>query len=31
MHIHYLEVVTTEVDAVCATYAQLYGVNLAGV
>ena len=27
MHIHYLEIVTNEVDAVCATYAQLHGVT----
>ncbi|MEQ9409448.1 MAG: hypothetical protein RIK87_17050 [Fuerstiella sp.] len=26
MQVHYLEVVTPQVDAVCATYAQLYGV-----
>ena len=27
MQIHYLEIVTTEADAVCATYAQLHGVT----
>ena len=27
MQIHYLEIVTPDVDAVCATYAQLYGVS----
>ena len=27
MQIHYLEIVTKEVDAVCATYAQLHGVS----
>ncbi len=27
MQVHYLEIVTPEVDAVCATYAQLHGVN----
>ena len=27
MQIHYLEIVTNEVDAVCATYAQLHGVE----
>ena len=27
MQIQYLEIVTTEVDAVCATYAQLHGVT----
>jgi predicted enzyme related to lactoylglutathione lyase len=27
MQIHYLEIVTNEVDAVCATYAQLHGVS----
>ncbi|MGQ0735749.1 MAG: VOC family protein [Acidobacteriota bacterium] len=27
MHVHYLEIVTPEVDAVCATYAQLHGVS----
>ncbi len=29
MQIHYLEVVTPDVDAVCATYARLYGVSFA--
>jgi len=27
MHIQYLEIVTPEVDAVCATYSQLHGVT----
>ena len=27
MQIHYLEIVTPDVDAVCATYEQLYGVS----
>ena len=27
MQVHYLEIVTQEVDATCATYAQLYGVS----
>ena len=27
MRIHYLEIVTKDVDAVCATYAQLHGVT----
>jgi predicted enzyme related to lactoylglutathione lyase len=27
MQVHYLEIVTQEVDATCATYAQLYGVT----
>ena len=27
MQVHYLEIVTPDVDAVCATYAQLYGVS----
>ncbi len=27
MQLHYLEVVTPEVDATCATYAQLHGVT----
>jgi predicted enzyme related to lactoylglutathione lyase len=27
MQIHYLEIVTKDVDAVCATYAQLHGVT----
>lgn len=27
MRIHYLEIVTKEVDAVCATYARLHGVT----
>ncbi len=27
MQIHYLEIVTPDVDAVCATYAQLHGVT----
>ena len=27
MNVHYLEIVTNEVDAVCATYAQLHGVT----
>lgn len=27
MQIHYLEIVTTEVDAVCATYASTHGVQ----
>jgi len=29
MHIHYLEIVTKNVDAVCATYAQLHDVTFA--
>ena len=27
MQVHYLEIVTPDVDAVCATYAQLHGVT----
>lgn len=27
MQVHYLEIVTTEVDAVCATYERLHGVT----
>ena len=27
MQVHYLEIVTPEVDATCATYSQLYGVQ----
>jgi predicted enzyme related to lactoylglutathione lyase len=27
MQVHYLEIVTPEVDAVCATYARLHGVS----
>lgn len=27
MQVHYLEIVTPDVDAVCATYAQLHGVS----
>ncbi len=27
MNVHYLEIVTKDVDAVCATYAQLHGVT----
>ena len=27
MQIHYLEIVTTDVDAVCRTYAQIHGVT----
>ena len=27
MQVHYLEIVTTDVDAVCATYAQVHGVT----
>jgi len=27
MRIHYLEIVTKDVDAICATYAQLHGVT----
>jgi len=27
MHVHYLEIVTNDVDAVCAMYAQLHGVT----
>lgn len=27
MHVHYLEIVTKDVDAVCASYAQLHGVT----
>ncbi|MDH3582956.1 MAG: hydroxylase [Phycisphaerae bacterium] len=27
MQVHYLEIVTPDVNAVCATYAQLHGVN----
>ncbi len=27
MQIHYLEIVTSDADAVCATYARLYGVS----
>jgi predicted enzyme related to lactoylglutathione lyase len=27
MQVHYLEIVTPEVDATCATYSQLYGVK----
>ena len=27
MHVHYLEIVTPEVDATCANYSQLYGVS----
>jgi len=27
MQVHYLKIVTPEVDATCATYAQLYGVK----
>jgi len=27
MQVHYLEIVTQDVDAVCATYAQLHGVT----
>jgi hypothetical protein len=27
MQVHYLEIVTNEVDAVCAGYAQLHGVE----
>ena len=27
MHIHYLEIVTKDVDAVCATYERLHGVT----
>ena len=27
MQVHYLEIVTKDVDAVCATYAQLHGVS----
>jgi len=27
MQVHYLEIVTNEVDAVCATYARLHGVS----
>ena len=27
MHVHYLEIVTNEVDATCALYAQLHGLS----
>ena len=27
MHVYYLEIVTPDVDAICATYAQLHGVS----
>jgi len=31
MQVHYLEIVTKDVDAVCATYAQLHGERSAAV
>ena len=27
MHIHYLEIVTPDVDAVCSTYSQIHGIT----
>lgn len=29
MHIQYLEIVTTDVDAVCSTYSQIHGITFA--